>query len=228
MITVRPSNQRGHFNHGWLETYHTFSFGGYNDPAHMGFRSLRVINEDWVEGGTGFGKHPHRDMEIITFIVSGSLEHRDSMGNGAVLVPGDVQYMSAGSGVTHSEINPSPTEKVHLLQIWIQPAQTGLPPHYAQRRFPVGENALLASPDGRNGSIAIRQDAIISAAALRKGEKMALTTTGGRAAWVQVIDGTVTVNEHSLRDGDGAGISGEDAIRIVAAADSRLLVFDLA
>jgi len=228
MITVRPSHERGHFNHGWLDTYHSFSFGGYHDPAHMGFRSLRVINEDWVEGGTGFGKHPHRDMEIITFIVSGSLEHRDSMGNGAVLVPGDVQYMSAGSGVTHSEINPSPTEKVHLLQIWIQPAQTGLPPRYEQRRFPVGENAVLASPDGRDGSIAIRQDAVVSAAALRKGAEMAMTIPVGRAAWVQVIDVTVTLNGHSLRDGDGAGVSDEDAVLVVAAADARLLVFDLA
>jgi len=228
MITVRPGNQRGHFDHGWLNTYHTFSFGDYHDPAHMGFRSLRVINEDWVRGGGGFGQHPHRNMEIITFIIAGSLEHRDSMGNGAILVPGDVQYMSAGRGVTHSEVNPSPTEDVHLLQIWIQPAQAGLEPRYEQRRFPVGESCVLASPDGRDGSIAIRQDAVVSAAAIRRGEELGLTTSGDRAQWLQMIDGQVTINGKSLNGGDGAAVSAEQTLRMVAVQDARLLVFDLA
>jgi redox-sensitive bicupin YhaK (pirin superfamily) len=228
MITIRPAAERGHFDYGWLDTYHTFSFGSYYDPAHMGFRSLRVINEDRVRGGTGFGKHPHRDMEIITFIVSGSLEHRDSMGHGAVLVPGDVQYMSAGTGVAHSEFNPSRTEDVHLLQIWIEPAQIGLSPRYEQRKFPVNESVVLASPDGREGSIVIRQDAVLSAATLPAGKELIVTAAAGRGIWVQMIDGEVAVDGQVLGAGDGAAVIEKPEVRMAARRDARLLVFDLA
>lgn len=228
MITIRSAEMRGHRNFGWLDTFHTFSFGDYHDPAHMGFRSLRVINEDRVRAGTGFGKHPHRDMEILTFIVSGSLAHRDSMGNGSVLVPGDVQYMSAGTGVTHSEINPSPTEDVHLLQIWIEPATLGLPPRYEQRRFPQAENVVLASPDGRDGSIVIRQDAVLSAADVPRGGDLLLPPATSRSVWVQMIEGRATLNGREIKAGDGVAITGENALRLEAEENARLLVFDLA
>jgi redox-sensitive bicupin YhaK (pirin superfamily) len=228
MITIRPAEMRGHRNFGWLDTFHTFSFGDYHDPAHMGFRSLRVINEDRVRPGTGFGKHPHRDMEIITVIVSGALAHRDSMGNGSVLVPGDVQYMSAGTGVTHSEINPSPSEDVHLLQIWIEPATLALPPRYEQRRFPEMEDGVLASPEGRDGSIIIRQDAVLSAAVVNRGRHLLLPPATSRALWVQMIEGRAALNGHGIKAGDGVAITGENGLRLEAEEDARLLVFDLA
>lgn len=232
MIHVRRSGERGHFNHGWLDTYHTFSFADYQDSRYRGFRSLRVINEDRVQPGQGFGKHPHRDMEILTYVLSGELEHRDSMGNGAVIRPGEVQYMAAGAGVEHSEFNPSSSEPVHLMQIWLRPERRGVAPRYEQRRFPslssVGALTLLASPDGRDGSIQINQDACLSAATLRAGQAAAATLAPGRGAWVQVLRGEVDVNGEALAAGDGASIDDAPEARILARSEAEVLVFDLA
>lgn len=232
MIHVRRSGERGHFNHGWLDTYHTFSFADYQDSRYRGFRSLRVINEDRVQPGQGFGKHPHRDMEILTYVLSGELEHRDSMGNGAVIRPGEVQYMAAGAGVEHSEFNPSSSEPVHLMQIWLRPERRGVAPRYEQRRFPslssVGALTLLASPDGREGSIQINQDACLSAATLRAGQAAAATLAPGRGAWVQVLRGEVDVNGEALAAGDGASIDDAPEARILARSEAEVLVFDLA
>ncbi len=232
MIHVRRSGERGHFNHGWLDTYHTFSFADYQDSRYRGFRSLRVINEDRVQPGQGFGKHPHRDMEILTYVLSGELEHRDSMGNGAVIRPGEVQYMAAGAGVEHSEFNPSSSEPVHLMQIWLRPERRGVAPRYEQRRFPslssVGALTLLASPDGREGSIQINQDACLSAATLRAGQTAAATLAPGRGAWVQVLRGEVDVNGEALAAGDGASIDDAPEARILARSEAEVLVFDLA
>src|SRR5690349_6463620 len=186
MIRIRRSEERGHIDHGWLDTYHTFSFADYHDPQHMGFRSLRVINDDTVAGGGGFGMHPHRDMEIITYVLSGALEHKDSMGNGSTIRPGNVQYMSAGSGVRHSEFNPQKDEAVHLLQIWIEPDQKGVTPRYAEKSFenaPAGSLTLLTSKAGRDGSIAIHQDADLWLAKLDSGNRVAHTLGNGRHAW---------------------------------------------
>ena len=198
MITIRKSQERGHFDHGWLDTYHTFSFAGYEDRRHMGFRSLRVINEDKVAPGQGFGRHPHRDMEIITYVLSGALEHRDSLGNGEVIRPGEVQYMAAGTGIEHSEFNPSPKEAVHLIQIWIRPDQRGAKPRYEQRPFPAigraGQFTLLASVDGRAGSIRINQDASLFAARLDASQQATHALTAGRGAWLQVLRGKVAKN----------------------------------
>lgn len=232
MISIRRSNERGHFNHGWLDTHHTFSFADYHDPNHMGFRSLRVINEDVVAPGQGFGRHPHRDMEIITYVLSGELEHRDSMGNGAVIRPGEVQYMAAGTGVTHSEFNPSRSEPVHLMQIWIVPNQRGVQPAYEQRAFPgvaqAGSLVLLASEDGQSGSIRINQDARLYAATLRAGQRMDdLSTRPGRGVWIQVLRGTIEVNAHKMSAGDGAGITDEPQLSISATDEAEILVFDL-
>lgn len=231
MITIRRSQERGHFDHGWLDTYHTFSFGDYRDPQHMGFRVLRVINEDLVAPGTGFGMHPHRDMEIVTYVLSGRLEHRDNLGNGAVIQPGTVQYMAAGSGIVHGEFNPSPDEPVHLMQIWIFPERRGLPPRYEQREFPVARAAggftLLASGDGRDGSIRINQDAALLAATLRDGQEVAYTLDAGRHGWVQVLHGSVTLGGQTLSAGDAAALSDEAAIRVRALGDAELLAFDL-
>ena len=234
MITVRPSAERGHANHGWLDTYHSFSFDTYHDPAHMGFRSLRVINEDWVAGGKGFPPHGHRDMEIVTYVLDGALQHQDSMGNGSVIRPGEVQRMSAGTGVTHSEYNPSPTERLHLLQIWIKPEARGLEPSYEQKKFPAegrrGRLQLVASRDAREGSVTIHQDAALYAAALAPKQAFTHNLGAGRHAWLQVARGAVTLNGVALKAGDGAAASDETALKIAGAgsSDSEILLFDLA
>jgi redox-sensitive bicupin YhaK (pirin superfamily) len=232
MIATRPSSERGHADHGWLNTYHTFSFADYHDPAHTRFRSLRVINEDVVAPGQGFGMHPHQDMEILTWIISGSLQHRDSMGHGEVIKPGDLQHMTAGSGILHSEFNPSKTEPVHLLQIWIMPEQRGLTPGYSQTHFPAEQRRnrlqLLASHDGRDGSIRIRQDVSMYAAALDAQQSVTHDLAPGRHAWLQVIRGQVNVNGRSLDAGDGASMSDENRVDVVAREASEFLLFDLA
>ena len=234
MITLRPGNERGHANHGWLDTYHTFSFDTYHDPAHMGFRSLRVINEDWVAGGKGFPPHGHRDMEIVTYILEGALEHQDSMGNGSVIRPGEVQRMSAGTGVTHSERNPSPTERVHLLQIWIKPEARSLEPSYEQKMFAAegrgGRLQLVASREGRDGSVKIHQDAALYAAALGPKETVRHKLADGRHAWLQVARGAVTLNGVALKAGDGAAASEEATLEIAGSGGgpSEILLFDLA
>jgi len=232
MITIRKSEERGHLNHGWLDTYHTFSFDQYYDPAHMHFRSLRVINEDRVAPGKGFPTHSHRDMEIITYILAGALEHRDSMGNGSVIRPGDVQRMSAGTGVAHSEFNPSDADPVHLLQIWIMPRTRNLPSSYEQKAFAEDERRnrlrLVASDDGRDGSVTIQQDAKLYAGVLDRDTKIEHTLTENRYAWLQVARGNVDVNGHGLTQGDGAAISRERSLKILAADEAELLLFDLA
>jgi hypothetical protein len=234
MITLRPSAERGYANHGWLDTYHTFSFDTYHDPAHMGFRSLRVINEDWVAGGKGFPPHGHRDMEIVTYVLDGALQHQDSMGNGSVIRPGEVQRMSAGTGVTHSEYNPSPTEPLHLLQIWIKPEARNLEPSYEQKKFAAegrrGRLQLVASREARDGSVRIHQDAALYAAALAPKETVRHKLEDGRHAWLQVASGAVTLNGVALKAGDGAAASDESALEIAGAGDgsSEILLFDLA
>jgi redox-sensitive bicupin YhaK (pirin superfamily) len=232
MITVRRSEERGHFDHGWLDTRHTFSFADYRDPRQMGFRALRVVNEDRVRPGQGFGTHPHRDMEIVTYVIEGGLAHRDSMGNGSTIRPGDVQRMSAGTGVTHSEFNASREAPVHFLQIWILPERTGLAPGYEQRRFPEEERRgrlrLVASPDGAGGSVTIHQDVRLHAALLAPGEAVAHRLAPGRHAWVQVARGEVDVAGQRLSAGDGAAVSGEAELALRAIADAEVLLFDLA
>src|SRR5579859_7495055 len=202
MIVRLKAKDRGHFDHGWLDTYHTFSFGDYDDPAHMGFRSLRVINEDRVNPGKGFGMHGHRDMEIITYVLEGSLEHKDSLGNGSIIRPGDLQHMTAGTGVLHSEFNPSADEAVHLYQIWLFPERRGLTPGYEQKPVPTGVAhggfRIVASPDGRDGSLTIHQDARIALAKLATGERLRQELSAGRHAWVQVLRGSVDVNASTL------------------------------
>jgi hypothetical protein len=232
MITIRKSAARGHFDHGWLDTYHTFSFDQYHDPAHVHFRSLRVINEDRVAAAHGFPMHAHRDMEIITYILSGELEHRDSMGNGSVIRPGDVQRMTAGTGVRHSEFNPSRTEACHLLQIWILPNARNLTPGYEQKFFGdtdrKGKLRLIASADGRQGSVTINQDARVYASLLDGGESITHQLTEHRHAWLQLARGTVSINGENLQAGDGAAITDESEITIAAEEKSELLLFDLA
>lgn len=231
MLTVRKSNDRGHFNHGWLDTYHTFSFADYYDPDHMGFRTLRVINEDRVAAGEGFGTHPHRDMEIVTYILEGALEHRDSMGNGSIIQRGDVQRMSAGTGVTHSEFNPSKSEPVHLLQIWILPEKRGLPPSYEQITIPdadkTGVLKRLASGDGRGGSVTIHQNAAIYASILPAGASVTHGLGPDRAAWVHLARGSAAVNGVALEQGDGASVVDERAVSIIGGEDAEILLFDL-
>ncbi len=231
MINIRKSSERGRFNHGWLDTCHTFSFAGYQDPRYMGFRSLRVINEDKVAPGQGFGEHPHHDMEIITYVLSGELEHRDSLGNGEVIRPGEVQYMAAGTGIEHSEFNPSRTESVHLMQIWIRPDRRGTSPRYEQRPFPsigdAGRLTLLASGDGREGSIRINQDASLFAAKLDAGQQATHRLAAGRAAWLQVLRGSIDLNGQSLKAGDGAAVTDELAITVRAGDAAEVLLFDL-
>ncbi len=232
MIQIRKSKDRGHANHGWLEAKHSFSFADYYDPDHMGFRVLRVINEDKVKGGQGFGTHPHRDMEIVTYLLSGALEHKDSMGTGAVIQPGELQYMSAGSGVLHSEFNHSKTETAHLLQIWLLPNIKGASPAYDQRHFSatekMGKLKLVVSPDGADGSIRIRQDTRIYASILPVGKETSLKLGKDRHAWIQVARGNISVNGKSLEAGDGAAISDETQLEIKATdSESELLVFDL-
>lgn len=232
MIKIRKSEARGHINLGWLDTYHTFSFDQYYDPAFMHFRTLRVINEDRVAPGKGFPTHSHRDMEIITYILSGALEHRDSLGNGSVIRPGDVQRMTAGSGVAHSEFNPSPTEAVHLLQIWIMPSARNLTPGYEQKFFSSEERAgrlrLIAAPDGTDGAVAINQDARVYAAVMDAGESIVHPFDAARHAWVQVARGAISLNENRLDQGDGAGISEETQIQMAALEPAEVLLFDLA
>jgi len=229
MITIRKAEDRGHFDHGWLDTYHTFSFADYHDPAHMGFRALRVINDDRVEAGRGFGTHGHRDMEIITYVLEGELSHQDSMGNGSVIRPGEVQRMSAGTGVMHSEKNAS-DELVHLLQIWILPERHGITPSYEQKVFPPAERdgrlRLVASHDGREGSVTIHQDADLYTTTLRDGASVTHDVRPGRYAWVQVARGSVTVNGQPLTAGDGAAIEAEAGVTI--AGNGEVLLFDLA
>jgi len=232
MITIRKSDDRGHFNFGWLDTYHTFSFDQYFDPAHMHFRSLRVINEDRVQPGHGFPTHSHRDMEIITYILSGALEHRDSMGNGSVIRPGDVQRMSAGTGVSHSEFNPSDTETVHLLQIWILPARRDLSPSYEEKAFRDeelrGRLRVIAANDGREGAVTIHQDAQVHATVLEAGKTVVHSLAEDRYAWLQVARGRVSLNEVELKQGDGAALSNESELTIAAHDQSEVLLFDLA
>ena len=235
MIQVRKAKERGHADHGWLNTYHTFSFSDFYDPRFMGFRSLRVINEDWVQPGYGFPAHPHRDMEIITYVLEGSLEHKDSMGTGSVIRPGDVQKMSAGTGVRHSEFNHSKTEPVHLYQIWILPEKEGIKPMYEQKAIPAeekqGKLRLVASPGGGNGSDAVKlyQDAALYAAQLKKADSVKHELNDGRYAWVQVARGAVTVNGQELKAGDGAAVAQEKKLEITGDAESsEVLLFDLA
>ncbi|MDQ1557583.1 MAG: quercetin 2,3-dioxygenase [Pyrinomonadaceae bacterium] len=231
MINVRNAAARGHFNFGWLDTYHTFSFGEYYDPRNMGFRALRVINEDYVRAGHGFPTHPHRDMEIITYVLAGALEHKDSMGNGAVIVPGEVQRMSAGTGVRHSEKNSSAEEDVHLLQIWILPQEQGIQPGYEQKMFEADEKRgrlrLIASGDGREGSVTIHQDAQLYAALLEPGQEVTHELSPGRHAWAQVARGAVELNGQLLRQGDGAAVSDETQLLIAGQEASEVLLFDL-
>ena len=232
MITVRPAKERGHFDHGWLDTYHSFSFSEYLDPSHMGFRSLRVINEDRVDPKAGFPPHSHRDMEIITYVLAGALAHKDSMGNGSVIRPGDVQRMSAGTGVTHSEANGSETEPVHLLQIWILPEKRGITPSYEEKKFSPEEKRgrlrLVASRDGADGSVTIHQDARVYASLLDPGQTVRHTLDRGRGAWLQLVAGAATVNGTALATGDGAAIQNEGTLEIHAGEPTELLLFDLA
>jgi quercetin 2,3-dioxygenase len=232
MIRIRRSAERGHADHGWLDTYHTFSFADYHDPRYMGFRTLRVLNDDRVQPGSGFPTHAHQDMEIITYVLEGALEHKDSMGNGSIIRPGDVQRMSAGTGVTHSEYNPSRTEPVHLLQIWILPERTGLRPSYEQRTFSEAERRgvlrLIASGNGRDGSVTIHQNADVYATLLEPRADAVHHLRPDGHAWLQVARGAVSLDGHRLETGDGAAVSEESALRITAVAPSEVLVFDLA
>lgn len=231
MMTLRKAEDRGHFDHGWLNTYHTFSFGDYYDPAHMGFGTLRVINEDWVQPGKGFGTHPHRDMEILTYVLEGALEHKDSMGNGSAIRPGEVQRMSAGTGVTHSEFNHSKDDRVHLLQIWILPGQKNLNPSYEQKRFSKEERQgcfrLIASPEGTDGSVTIHQDAKVYGSLLDSGQEISYAIPEGRHLWLQVARGTVQAGGQSLRAGDGLAVSEEKSLSMKG-AEAEILLFDLA
>jgi quercetin 2,3-dioxygenase len=231
MISVRRAGERGHENYGWLDTQHTFSFGEYHDHAQMGFRSLRVINEDRVKPESGFGTHSHRDMEIVSYVLGGELGHKDSMGTGSVIRPGDVQRMSAGTGVTHSEWNHSKTEYVHFLQIWILPDRRGIPPSYEQKTLPPeathNQLRLVASPDGRDGSVTVHQDAQIHVAKLEPGRQVAHPIAAGRHAWIQVASGTVEVNGTALAAGDGVAVSDEPQVVIRAGEAAEVLVFDL-
>jgi redox-sensitive bicupin YhaK (pirin superfamily) len=233
MITLRPSKERGHFEHGWLDTYHTFSFDKYHDPNHMGFRTLRVINEDRIAPGRGFGMHPHKDMEILTYVLEGELNHQDSMGHGSTIKPNEVQRMTAGTGVTHSEFNHSQKDPVHLLQIWILPEKRNLTPGYEQRAFPVQEKhnrlRLVASPDFAEGSVKIHQDVRVYSCLLDADDVVEHLLGEERHAWVQVASGAIDVSGMPLNTGDGAAISYEEVVRITGKAErSEFLLFDLA
>jgi quercetin 2,3-dioxygenase len=231
MISLRKSKERGHFDHGWLNTYHTFSFDQYYDPRYMGFRNLRVINEDFVAGGRGFPTHGHSDMEIITYILEGALKHEDSMGNGSVIRPGDVQRMTAGTGVRHSEKNASDTERVHLLQIWILPNTVGLEPGYEQKAFTEderrGQLRLIASEDGRDGSVRLNQDVSLFASILPAGQEVQHAMDERRYAWIQVARGSINVNAENAQQGDGVVIVGESNLKVKAQDDAEILLFDL-
>lgn len=231
MIRVRRGSERGHFDHGWLNTYHSFSFGDYYDPAQMGFRALRVINEDWVAPGQGFGMHPHREMEIVTIVLEGALAHRDSLGTGSVIRPGEVQRMTAGTGIRHSEFNASSDDVVHLYQIWILPDRHGHAPSYGQRTFAEqakpGEFVLVASPDGGDESLTIQQDARVYLAKLEDNDEVARPLAPGRHAWLQVVRGGVVLNGHELVAGDGAAVSDEPRLTIVGTDRAEVMLFDL-
>ena len=232
MIHIRKANERGHADHGWLNTYHSFSFADYYDPKHMGFRQLRVINEDRVLPGRGFPTHPHRNMEIISYVLEGALEHKDSMGNGSVIVPGEVQRMSAGTGITHSEFNHSKTELVHFLQIWILPDTEEVTPGYEQTYFPDeekrGKLRLIASADGRDGSVTINQDANLYATLLDAGEEIMHLIPSGRHVWLQVALGNVIVNGYKLAHGDGLSVSNQSQLILSGDGHAEVLLFDLA
>ena len=231
MITLRRSSERGHANHGWLNSYHSFSFASYQDPNHMGFGPLRVFNEDRVAPGQGFGTHGHRDMEIISYVLSGALEHKDSIGNGSVLRPGYVQRMSAGKGVMHSEFNPSPNEPVHFLQIWIEPHVVGIAPSYEETQFSDAEKRgklrVIASPDGRDGSVKIHQDACVYASLLDGNDAVSHALALGRQAYVHVVRGIVSANGQTLGTGDAAKIGAEAYMELSGAKDAEILLFDL-
>jgi redox-sensitive bicupin YhaK (pirin superfamily) len=231
MIETRPGEQRGHARHGWLDSFHSFSFADYYDPDHMGFGPLRVINEDRVQPGKGFGAHSHRDMEIVSYVLEGGLAHRDSMGNGSVIRPGDVQRMSAGTGVTHSEFNASDRDSVHFLQIWIEPSERGIAPSYEEKRFEPdskrGQLRLIASPDGAQGSVTIHQDARMYAGLFDAGEGAVLQLAPQRRAYVHVIRGELEANGRKLTGGDALKISNEDSVTLANARDAEVLVFDL-
>ncbi len=231
MITFRDRMARGQSRTGWLDSRHTFSFARYQDPGHIGFRSLRVINEDRVIPGTGFPRHGHSDMEIISYVLDGALEHKDSLGNGTVIQPGEVQRMSAGTGILHSEFNPSQAEPVHFLQIWIIPDRAGLPPSYEQKSFPIdrrrGQLRLVAAPDGRDGTVTVHQDARLFVANLEAGEGVVHEIEHGRGLWLQLARGIVAVNGTEMREGDGAAVEDEPAIAIEADTDAEFLLFDL-
>jgi redox-sensitive bicupin YhaK (pirin superfamily) len=228
---VRRAGERGHADHGWLDTWHTFSFASYQDPRHMGFRSLRVINDDRVAAGKGFAMHPHQDMEIVTYVLEGALQHKDTLGNGGVIVPGEVQRMSAGTGIRHSEYNPSGKDPVHFLQIWLLPSRTGVRPSYGQKTFPEKERQkglrLVASPDGRDGSISIHQDANLYASILAPGRPVTWTNRPGRHTWLQVARGSLTVNGVALHAGDGVSTSDPGDLVLATAKDAEVLLFDL-
>ncbi|HTU49742.1 MAG TPA: pirin family protein [Acidobacteriaceae bacterium] len=230
MLNIRLNEDRGHANHGWLDTHFTFSFSNYYDPEHMGFRALRVINEDFIAPGMGFGTHPHNDMEILSYVLSGELGHKDSLGSGGVIRHGDVQFMSAGTGIRHSEANPSSTETTHMLQIWLLPNRNGLDPKYEQKTFPIDTQPnrlhLIASRDGRNESFLIRSDAEVYAGKLEGGTTVDQAMTGNHG-WVQVAVGEVTVNGKTLQAGDGLAIDGESWVQIVATDNAEILLFDL-
>jgi quercetin 2,3-dioxygenase len=232
MMDIRKSEERGYASHGWLDSHFTFSFADYFDPQHVQFRTLRVMNDDRVAGGGGFPTHPHRDMEIVTYVLEGALEHRDSMGNGSVIKPGDVQYMSAGTGVAHSEFNASKSEPVHLYQIWMLPEKKGLKPLYDQKNFGVAEKLgklrLVASPDGREGSVKIRQNNELYATVLRAGQTVKHELQPHRHAYVQVARGSVKLNGTNLDEGDGAAISAENAVELTGVNEAEVLLFDLA
>ena len=231
MIRLRKAGERGHANHGWLDSWHSFSFADYHDAAHMGFGPLRVINEDRVEPGQGFGTHGHRDMEIISYVIEGELQHKDSMGNGAVIRPGDVQRMSAGTGVRHSEVNPSTNSRVHFLQIWIEPDALGITPSYEQKYFAPedkrGQLRLIASRDGREGSVTMHRDASLYAGLLSPGEEVSHPLAADRLAYVHVVHGAVRLNGVRLETGDAAKIEAERTLSISADTDSEMLLFDL-
>jgi quercetin 2,3-dioxygenase len=232
MIRQRKSGERGHFDHGWLQTYHTFSFSRFHDPRHMGFRSLRVMNEDWIAPGQGFGTHGHDNMEIVTYVLEGALAHRDSLGSGDVLRPGELQRMTAGTGISHSEFNASETEPVHLYQIWLLPERDGLQPSYEQKAFPQDDRhnrlRLVASPDGQDGSLTIRQDARLYLGSLDQDRELTYALPGNRHAWLQVLRGSVELSGLALSAGDGTALSEESALAIRAKSPSEVLLFDLA
>ena len=231
MMRLRPADQRGHFDHGWLDTRHSFSFGAYHDPEHMGFRDLRVINDDLVQPGQGFGTHGHRDMEILTYVLDGALEHKDSTGGGSILRPGDVQRMTAGRGIRHSEFNPTDDEELRLLQIWILPEREGLEPGYEEKNFPrtqrQGRLKLIASPGGEDDSLRIHQDVRVYAGILGAGERAEHEPAPGRHAWLQVARGRLRVGDLELMDGDGLAVSEEDKLELEGLEDAEVLLFDL-